>query len=263
HGPAHRTLGAAAPAGAQGDTRRPAQGVRSGVGMAARNLLLALALAALACGSRPPEPRRSDEGRLGSVRSFGPGPDPGPLVVLFSDLKGFSPALEAAARGIAESGAVVVGVDLPDYLARLRASDDGCHYLISEIEDLAHRYERERGFESYRSPVLAGFGQGGALAYAALAQSPAATVAGAVSVDPAPFVGTRVPLCEGAPASAVPGGFRYGAASHLPGFWTVDSLTPLPPELAALAGPAPEEEDDSERAATPGDPAGRLLAAVN
>ena len=233
--------------------------------MGARRTGLAALLALLACGpgrESLPEPRRLDAGRLGSVRIYAPDEDRVGLVVLFSDAKGWNVDLDAAARSLVGDGAVVVGVDLPDYLARLEASDDGCHYVVSEIEDLSHRLERELGFERYRSPVLAGIGTGGTLAYAALAQSPAATLAGAVSIDPAEVLATRVSLCEGAPASAAAGGFRYGAAPQLRGFWRVDSSAPLPPELAALESPEPEAPEPSTRPAGES-PAQRLVAAVS
>ena len=137
---------------------------------------------------------------------------------------------------IAEADTLVVGVDLPSYLRGLRASDDGCHYVIAEIEDLSHRLEREHGFDHFRAPILVGVGAGGALAYAALAQSPAATVDGAISVDPTPVLATRVSLCAGAVARAEPGGgFRYEARTDLPGYWWVSPLTALPAPLAALA----------------------------
>ena len=207
------------------------------------------------------EPRRVDAGRLGSVRIFEPAEERQALVVVFSDAGGWNADLDAAARGLVDEGAVVAGVDLPGYLAALAASDDGCHYVVSELEDLAHRLERELGFTSYRSPVLAGIGAGGTLAYAALAQSPAATVAGAVSIDPSERLATRVPLCSGAPASAGAGGFAYGPAPALRGFWRVDATAPLPPDLAALANTGPEEEEAPAPAERK--PAERLVAAVS
>jgi len=176
------------------------------------------------------------EGRFGSLRVFEPEGAAAGLVFLFSDVTGFSPGLEQAALRAAGDGALVVGVDLKLYLAGLRASDDGCHYVVAEIEDLSHRLEREQHFARYRSPILAGIGEGGTLAYAALAQSPAATVAGALSVDPAPRLETRVPLCEGAPSHPDPaGGFGYGARPALPGFWWVSPRDGLPADLAPLA----------------------------
>ena len=175
----------------------------------------------------------------------------GGLVLLFSDADGWNDALDGVAGALAADGAAVVGVDLPQYLRGLAASDDGCHYLISEVEDLSKRLQRELGFAGYRSPILAGIGAGGTLAYAALAQSPAATVAGAVSVDPAPSLATRVPLCAGAPSEPVPGGgFRYGAAASLPGWWVVSPPDAVPAALRALATPAPRD----------GAPPTRLLA---
>ena len=95
----------------------------------------------------------------------------------------------------------MVGIDLPTYLKNLAASDETCHYVVADIEELSHRLERERGFIRYRWPILAGVGAGATLAYAALAQAPAATVAGAVAIDPSPALATRVPLCPGAPAT--------------------------------------------------------------
>jgi type IV secretory pathway VirJ component len=201
-----------------------------------------------------PPPERREEGRLGTVTLFPPAQPQRSLAFLFSDRNGFGPDLQQAARALAEQGVAVVGVDLPAYLKGLAASDDGCHYLLSEIEDLSQRLQRELGFEGYRSPLLAGVGEGATLAYAALAQSPAATVAGAVCVDRAPVLKTKVPLCPGAPSHAEAGGFAYAPVPRLPGTLheerrasgetpgsrlaaaSLRALAPAAPPAASLAG---------------------------
>jgi type IV secretory pathway VirJ component len=177
-------------------------------------------------------PRAVDAGRLGRVLVFAPQGGRAGFVYLFSDAAGFGPAFEASARQIAAAGTAVVGVDLPSYLAGLVATrEDQCHYTVAELEDWSHRLQRELGFERYRSPILAGAGAGATLAHAALAQSPAATLAGAVGVDEAPALATRVPLCPGASSRPVEGGFAYAAGEALPGVWR---------EVAPGDAPAPE-----------------------
>jgi type IV secretory pathway VirJ component len=216
--------------------------------------LLMLILPLAACHRTTAPVAQRDEGRFGRVQAYAPtnGGAAG-LVFLFSDAGGWNAALDADARALAGEGVAVVGVDLPQYLRGLAASDDGCHYLISEVEDLSKRLQRDLAFPIYRTPILAGIGAGGALTYAALAQTPAATVAGAVSIDPAPALGTTVPLCAGAPSAAAPGGgFSYGVAPHLPGWWLVSRRDALPPALQPLATPGSND----------GDAAQRLLAAV-
>ncbi|MCL4683881.1 virulence factor family protein [Myxococcota bacterium] len=189
----------------------------------------------LAC-SNGAAPETFESGRLGRVELFRPAAAPAAVVFLLSDEAGWSPAWESAALALRADGAAVVGIDLAAYLSALRASDDGCHYVVSELEALSKRVQRELGSEQYLSPILAGAGAGGAFAYAALAQAPAATLAGAVSVDPTAALATRVPLCPGAPASPAPdGGFAYGRALALPGFWRVDPGSALAPELEPLA----------------------------
>lgn len=197
-----------------------------------------LVLLALAGCARSDVERRS-EGRFGDVTLYKPNGSRA-MVFLFSDASGWNDGLDRDARALAADGAAVVGVDLPQYLRGLAASDDGCHYLLSEIEDLSQRVQRDCGFAGYRSPILAGRGAGGTLAYAALAQSPAATVAGAISVDPAPMLATKVPLCSGAPSQAAGGGFNYGASqTPLPAWWQLSPPDAVPAPLRALATPAP------------------------
>ena len=172
--------------------------------------------------SQDAEPTTLDAGRLGTVELYAPEEPPTGFVFLFSDRDGPTRELRHTARELADSGTATLLVDLRAYRKGLAASDDGCHYLISEIEDLSKREQRELGAEGYHSPVLAGVGQGGTLAYAALAQSPAATVAGAVVVNPAERLETKVALCEGAKSSADrAGGFRYAPSESLPGTYRV------------------------------------------
>ncbi len=212
-------------------------------------LAIGAALAASACAPRVEHAIRS-EGRLGPVRIDATGDSQAGLVFLFSGTGGWNGALDTAAERIARRGALVVGVDLDAYLAGLRASDDGCHYVVAEIEDLSHRLEREHAFARYRAPILAGVGAGAVLAYAALAQSPAATVDGAIGLDPASSLATRVPLCPGAASEADPtGGYRYGAAPKLPGFWWTSPRGSLPDPTAG-APEVPETGSDEDRLAS-------------
>jgi type IV secretory pathway VirJ component len=179
-------------------------------------------------------------------------------VYLFSDSDGWTQPLDVLARRLARAGVVVAGVDLPEYLKALAASHDGCHYVVAELEDFSERTQRELGFHGYLSPIVAGIGAGGTLAYAALAQAPAATLAGAVSVDPALQLGTRVPLCEGAPASpAAGGGYRYGPRPKLPGWWRLSAVPPLAAELRLAV-----EETRGELVPSTGPAAERLAQLV-
>jgi type IV secretory pathway VirJ component len=191
-------------------------------------LALLLGLGSISCRVAPaPEPERIEAGRLGSVLLYRPTGSPAGLVVLFSDASGWNAELSTAADEVRAAGVAVIGVDLARYQLGLRGSDDGCHYVVGEIEALSQRVQRQLGSRDYRSPILAGVGQGGTLAYAALAQAPAATIAGAVGVDPAPALVTAVPLCAGAAASAAAGGgFAYAATAALPGFSVVSAARP-------------------------------------
>jgi type IV secretory pathway VirJ component len=192
------------------------------------------------------------------VSLLNPEQTPDALVFVFSDLEGWTAAYDGVARTLAGRGTVVVGVDLPQYLRNLAASNDSCHYVIAEIEDMSQRLQRDFRFVRYQSPILAGIGAGATLAYAALAQSPAATIGGAISVDPAAVLGTRVPLCTGAPATvAEGGGFTYGPQPKLNGWWRVSTATPLSPPLAAVV-----EQSQGVVTDVQGAPLQRLLALI-
>jgi len=179
-----------------------------------------LAVAVPGCSGRPAP--GFDVGRLGDVRVLNPRGTPSGVVFLFSAGKGWTVRDDEIAKRMSEAGAVVAGIDLEAYRKALDADTGECLYLIGEIESLSQQLQRSVGSHGYLSPILAGQDEGGALVAAALTQSPAATVAGAVSIDPAPVLATRLPLCPGAPASpAAGGGFSYGAKADLPGFWAV------------------------------------------
>ena len=200
------------------------------------------------CSRRPTATvTTTDAGRMGTVQLFLPRERATGVVVLFSGAGGFDRALADAALRLAGDGVLVAGIDLPTYVARLDR-EQGCSYVLSDVEELAHRLEREQGLARYRLPVLAGTGAGATFAYAALAQAPAATVAGAVGIDPTPALATREPLCPGAPARREAGGFAYGPFDRLPGWWRVSlpagtTPTPAPPAHVELGAPGAAPND--------------------
>lgn len=151
----------------------------------------------VAAVDRPPA--NFDSGTILSPHVYQPDGQPSNIVFLISDIGGWSASDEAEAQSLKERGVAVIGLDLPSYLAGLEKhpDDDTCAYAISDIEELSKRLQAESDGE-YRTPIIAGTGEGAALAYAYGSQMPAATVAAIIAVNPAKGILLKAPLCTDA-----------------------------------------------------------------
>ncbi|MDE1159437.1 MAG: alpha/beta fold hydrolase [Neorhizobium sp.] len=146
-----------------------------------------------------------------------PSGDPKSVVVLLSDANGWNEDEEEASETLREDGAVVVGVDLPEYYAALGNEKRDCLYLVSDIEDLSRQVHRFAGLSDYRPPVIAGLGDGATLALAIAAQTPESTISETLAIDPESTIPLSTVLCTPAPKKPGRGGIVYGlTAGQLP-----------------------------------------------
>jgi type IV secretory pathway VirJ component len=174
---------------------------------------------------------------LGQLEVVMPDGEPQGLVFLFSDEPGPTAEFASAAEKLAGLDLMVAPVALRPFLDRQDAQGEGdkCLYLVSDIEEASRRVQAAGARGRYLTPIIAGTGMGAAVAYAALAQAPDATVAGAASDGFTTRVATKLPLCEGAPAKpAAAGGFEYGPAP-LPGWWKVGASADQAQAAASFA----------------------------
>ena len=169
-----------------------------------------------------------DGGRYGEVHLSVPtGPVRG-YVVLFSDAGGWSNDNQSALEGLARQGALAVGVDTDAYLARVASVPADCDQLVGDVEGLSRQLQREHAGAEYYFPILAGIGEGGALAGAILAQSPVNTVDGAVSLDPRGTIQTKHRFCPRVSSTSDGGLYGYWGIPVLHQYWNV-GLTPAEP----------------------------------
>jgi type IV secretory pathway VirJ component len=181
------------------------------------------ALASLALVAAPASATEViDGGRYGPVHLGVPKTGIRGYVVYYGGADGWEAFDDRAVAELTREGALTVGVDITKYLATVAGSGKPCDQLVGDVEMLSRQLQRAHPGAEYTFPILAGRGEGGALAYAVLAQAPTNTLSGAVSLDPAPDVATGVPLCPGAPTTPTgPGRFRFGPKADLKGYWTV------------------------------------------
>ncbi|PCE33127.1 virulence factor family protein [Burkholderia ubonensis] len=154
-------------------------------------------------------------GRYGPVTVTKPnGPMRG-FVVMFSQGSGWSAADQQAADALAKAGAMTVGVDAERYAANLAATQETCHHLDGDAEAVSHQLERLAQSSRYYAPIVAGVGQGGAIAKQILSMAPENTIAGMVSVEPAAKLDPRFKPCPPDPTivrRAMPGFVETAAA---------------------------------------------------
>jgi type IV secretory pathway VirJ component len=150
-------------------------------------------------------------GRYGDVTVTKPAGEMRGFVVLFSEASGWAASDQQAADALAHNGALVVGVDTPRYAAKLAAGRrESCHNLYSDAEDIGHQLERQVQSSRYFSPIMAGTGEGALIAERALAQAPANTIGGAVSLDANGALDKRFAPCPADPT--------LSRGTGLPGF---------------------------------------------
>lgn len=125
-----------------------------------------------------------DTGMIPSPITLLPDGEPQALVVLLSDAPGWQTADQTEAERLQSNSAIVVGIDTPKYLASLSGDKGDCIYTVSDIEALAHQLQRKAGNSNLLPPIVAGRGEGGALALAILAQTPKATIGQTLALDP-------------------------------------------------------------------------------
>jgi type IV secretory pathway VirJ component len=183
----------------------------------------------LALGLVAPSAAQAIDGdRFGEIRVLTPPGAERGMVIMFSDIAGWSDADQAAATALAQAGALVAGIDSRYYSERLDEVDETCHVLIGDVDGLSRQLQRLHGSQGYHSPILFGVGEGGAIAAANLRQALANTVAGAISLDTRLDVITQRPPCQDGLTRTVEKLDSNIGPRSLPGFWT-SAFRPGPP----------------------------------
>jgi type IV secretory pathway VirJ component len=139
---------------------------------------------------------RLDFGRFGELRLLRPAGEPGSVTLLVSGADGWDADLRGLAEVLVGRGSVVVGIDGRRYLEALNGARGGCQYVAAEFEELSHAVQQRLGLQAYLLPVLAGEGDGAALAALVLGQSPKGTYAGLLSLAFRPELALRVAPCD-------------------------------------------------------------------
>jgi len=125
-------------------------------------------------------------GRFGTATIYIPEGTPQSVAIFLSGDGGWHLGVIGMAKALAETGAVVIGVDVTHYLGSLRdAAASGkasCQLIAGDFENLSHRVQKEIGMAEYHVPVLVGYSSGATVVYATLVQSPPGTFAGAMSL---------------------------------------------------------------------------------
>jgi len=161
-------------------------------------ILLTVLVLFAACAKAENAPEKLSFGVFGEVLIYRDqdrnGGEPGRTVLLLSE-GAWDARMDRAARTIADMDATVVGIDTARLIAPLRGRAEGCFYQAWEFEGLSKIVQKTLGFKGYHLPVLAGFGEGAAVAYATFAQAPKETFSGAITLGFSPRLAIGKPFC--------------------------------------------------------------------
>ena len=199
-------------------------------------LLAALSLPGLAPAQTPAKPAAASattannaetvsHGNFKNVALYRPQGAATSFVLFLSGDGGWTPALAAQAQALSARGALVAGIHTPRLLAALTKDGGDCLLPDGDLENLSHFLQGYARLPAYFPPLLVGEASGGTLAYAMLAQAPAETFGGAVSMGFCPTLAVKRPLCKGEGVhftrGARAGGLALLPSPQLHAPWTV------------------------------------------
>jgi len=183
--------------------------------------LLGLLLLTLGATDTPGESLRY--GRFGTVNLYRQSSVPSWVVLFVSGDGGWNQGVVDMARALSSMDALVVGIDITQYLKGLATSTEECSYPAGDFELLSKFVQKKLDFPQYVQPVLLGYSSGATLVYAILVQSPPNTFFGAISLGFCPDLVLTKPLCKGDGLEWRPGlkgrGYRFLPAEDLEMPW--------------------------------------------
>ena len=142
-------------------------------------------------------PTHLSHGRFKDLLVYSPPAGATSFVLFLSGDEGWSHRAEEYAEQLAQQGAMVVGIDFPQFKASLEADGGDCVFPDGDLENLSHFVQAYFHSSTYLAPLLVGLDSGGSMAYAVLAQAPPDTFAGALSLGFCPHFKMEEALCKG------------------------------------------------------------------
>ena len=136
-------------------------------------------------------------GNFGKVTIYKPNTVPNSVVLFVSGDGGWNVSVVQMAQRLVQQGALVAGINIKLYFKGLNALSSKCYYLAADFEDMSLMLQKKYKFPHYNKPILVGYSSGATLVYGILAQAPAATFKGAISLGFCPDIEINKPLCNG------------------------------------------------------------------
>lgn len=134
---------------------------------------------------------------LGTVRVYRPQPvsEARGVVLFVSGDGGWKLGVLAMARRLAGT-ALVVGIPMDEWRKVTERHTGACWYPAGELEAMAQAVEKFYKFPRYLPPILVGYSSGATVVYGSIAQAPAGSFSGSVSLGFCPDLGVRRPICS-------------------------------------------------------------------
>lgn len=134
---------------------------------------------------------------FGKVHLYRQSDHPHQVAVFLSGDGGWNQGVIDMAEAVAEQDTLVIGLDTPAYLKKMRHSNAPCIYLGGDLENLSQSIQKKLGYADYQKPFVVGYSSGATLAYAAVVQSPPESFQGALSLGFCADLELKKPMCKG------------------------------------------------------------------
>ncbi len=165
---------------------------------------------------------------FGTVAIYRKTPHPSHVVLFVSGDGGWEKGVVVISKELRDMDTLVVGIDIKNYFPYLRTAHGKCTFPAADLEELSKYVQKNLDYPEYLPPILIGYSSGATLIYAALAQAPPNTFAGAISLGFCPDLQLRKPFCKGE-------SLQYILKQHTEGMYLLPDTT-LESQWIALQG---------------------------
>jgi len=136
-------------------------------------------------------------GAFGKITIYHPAGVPCSFALFISGDGGWNQGVVEMASHVVALGGMVAGIDIRHYMKSIRSLKSSCYYPAGDFEEVSMTIQKKYKFNQYYKPILIGYSSGATLVYGMLAQAPANTFKGAISIGFCPDIEIDRPLCKG------------------------------------------------------------------